>query len=101
MGQLTYRVLARIRSDWIRNSRVFNQRGTAQAESSRGGDESSAAIAEAIKVGCDFNLGISPEFIRCAQVWHAGGMHAQHRDHRHRRRNFKLDVITQSNEHLP
>src|SRR5271157_5676735 len=101
MGQLTYRVLARIRRDWIRSSRVFNQRRTAQPQSPLGCDESDAAIAEAVNVARDLDLGLNTEFIRCTQVWHAGGMHAQHRDHRHRRRNFKLDFVTEPDEHLP
>src|SRR5208282_1693934 len=59
VGQLTDRLLAGMRRDGIGNTRVLDQRGTAQPGNSWRRYESGAAIAEAINVAGDRDLGLN------------------------------------------
>ena len=99
MRQLTHRVLARIPVEWIGGSGVFDERFTAQPKCARGSVEPGAAVAKAVDVAGQRDLGLNLQFIRRAQVRHARGMHIQHRDHGHGRRNVELDVVAQADEH--
>ncbi len=99
LGNSPTGMLARVGRNRIGSSRVFYQRGIAQAESSLGRDESGAAIAEAVHVVGERDGGLDPHFIRRAQVGRARRMHAQHGNHCYRRGNLELNVVAEADEH--